>query len=109
MYPVYNTGRVYTNANTSSAGSAGTSPILLNPNNKGVMVIPDQTAPAGEHDAQLTFMGADGERQLGHATGLAGGGLLVDGSAENLPYVIPITVHSIVNQIPSNAQVVELF
>ena len=102
MYPYYNTGRVYTNSNTASASVAD--PVVLNQNNKGVMVIPDQTSPVGTPDATVKMMGVDGMEAPGHALGI-----LLDGSNQDEPYFIPATVLSLVAQIPANAQVVELF
>ena len=102
MYPYYNTGRVYTNSNTS--GASVSSPIFLNPNNKGVMVVPDQTSAAGGGDATVKMMGPGGVEAPGHSAGV-----LLDGSNGDEPYFIPATVLSIVAQIASDAQVVELF
>ena len=102
MYPYYNTGRVYTNSNT--AGASVADPVVLSPNNKGVMIIPDQSAAAGSPDATVKMMGVDGMEAPGHALGI-----FLDGSNQDEPYFIPATVLSLVAQIPDNAQVVELF
>ena len=102
MYPYYNTGRVYTNSNT--AGASTSFPIFLNQNNKGIMVIPDQTSAAGGADCTVKMMGVDGMEAPGHPAGV-----LLDGSNGDEPYFIPATVFAIVAQVASDAQVVELF
>ena len=94
MYPVYNTGRVWTNTNTTSL------PVVLNPNNKGVLIMP-ATSGSGA-DCVLKFMGPHGMESTS-------AGISVDGSADTMPYLIPITVHSITAQLANGCHIVELF
>ena len=96
MYPVYNTGRVWNQSNTGS----GVLPVILNPNNKGVLIIPATSGSAA--DCNLKLMGPDGMEA-------PGGVVAVDGSADIIPYHIPITVHSITAAISNGCELVELF
>lgn len=92
MYPVYNTGRVYTSVTDQ----------VLNPNNKGVLVVPDNDSGAGG-DCTLQFMDENG-------MAIPTAGILADGSdpsETNIPYIIPITVHTI--KTITGGAVVELF
>ena len=100
MYPYYNTGRVYTNSSSF--------PITLNPNNKGVLIMPDTTgSPDGGYDVNLTFMSPTGDP--GNGAVFLDGSLASDGSnSGSPPYLIPITVHTLAG-INADAQVVELF
>jgi len=92
MPNVYKAGKLYT---------SGTN-VVLNQNNKGILVVPDTATTS--NDVQVKFMGDDGMTSPGSPAGV-----LVDGSGATVPYLVPITVHTIV-AFPSggNTKVVEL-